>query len=92
MDNGSGDLSALRQLMTDNGMDAGILAQQSQNSPVAKPNVLPSQAPQGGGLPQPQGAIPTGTEAQPLPQESPEAATIIKALSARLSTLGKMGR
>lgn len=111
------DLSALRQVMGQMGMNTGIL---NQNNPQASAHapVTPQGAP--GGLHTQPGMTaagtgpvgqslagsnpPAGMGQQPLqnagqsqtqlgfPAGDPEAAVILKALSSRLGTLGKLGR
>ena len=92
-----GDLSALRQVMEQSGMGGAALNQVTPQAPTAKPNMTPSQPPQGGGMPAPQTAAPqSAQQAAPqgagLPAGDPEAQIILKALSSRLGTLGKLGR
>jgi len=92
------DLSALRQVMSQQGMNTGILDQNnpsqavpSQGMPTGQPTmpVGGMQAPQGGNMPSATTQAPTGTG---LPVGDPEAQIILKSLSSRLTQLGKMGR
>lgn len=92
-----GDLSALKQVMQQQGMgQAGVL---NQNNPAASVPTQGQPTPQGSPMPQgaqqaPQGisAQQTAPQGQGLPAGDPEAQTILKALSSRLQTLGKLGR
>ena len=92
-----GDLGPLKQLMAERGIDSSILNQVSGAAPTSKPNLAPSgNLPQGAGIPQPiPGGAPQPMASQPAPQGlpagNPEAQTIVKALSARLSSLSKTG-
>lgn len=94
------DLSALRAIMQQRGINASILDQQTSGSPGANPNMVPpSVSPQGSPMPSgmapqaPQMAQAAPNTAQPtpgLPVGNPEAQTILKALSSRLSTISKL--
>lgn len=89
-------MSALRTVMAQRGMNTGILDQQVTGTPAQKPNIVtPSITPQQA-LPNAQNVPPVSTATAPagqapMPTGSPEAMTIIKALSTRLSNLSKMG-
>lgn len=91
------NLSALKQVMQQQGMNAGVLDQKTPGAPGFNPtNVPPSIQPQG--MPIPQGAqmpqqpvAPQSPQGGGLPVGSPEANTIVKALSSRLGTLSKLG-
>lgn len=72
------------------------LDQVGPGAPTAKPNMTAPSIPQGRGMPapQPSGQMPSAQGMENpqagLPQGSPEAQTIIKALSQRLSTISKL--
>lgn len=107
-----GDLSALRQVMSQMGMDHGILDQVTPGAPTARPQTMqtlptqpgmtaPGQGAMGqsltGGSPDGMGQAPLTNVGQPqgqlgLPAGDPEAQIILKSLSKRLDTLGKLGR
>jgi len=86
-----GDTSALRQVMSQSGMDTSVLDQVSGNAPTARPNMAPTQALPTGGAPQPQVTPMTPTPTG-LPAGNPEAQIIVRALGARLQGLTKMGQ
>lgn len=66
------------------------LNQTSQAAPTNQPNLNPPALPTGGqGMPSPSGGAPASQMG--LPTESPEAQTIIKALTNRLANLSKRG-
>ena len=82
--------------MAQRGMSTGVLDQNVTGGPGAKPNVVaPSITPQQA-LPNAQNVPPVATATAPtgqgMPTGSPEAATIIKALSTRLQSLSKRGQ
>lgn len=86
-----GDLSALKQVMAQQGMGTGILDQVTAQAPQAAqkpPTPMPLQS--AGGPPQPNMAAQPATAPTGLPEGNPEASMIIKALGSRLSTLGKL--
>ena len=86
-------MSALRNVMAQRGMDTGILDQQVTGTPAQKPNVVPPTITPQQALPNAQNVPPISTATAPtgMPTGSPEAMTIVKALSTRLSNLAKMG-
>lgn len=96
-----GNLEALKQVMSQTGMDAGVLDQQMPGSPGAMPNATPTPNLPQGGVPTPMGqptapqpmpsAQPSTTpQGQGLPIGNPEADIILKALDNRLKTISKL--
>ena len=83
------------------GYGSATLNQVTPNSPTAQPNMVPPTVqPQGSPMPNFSNASPevmnqATTQPQPqagLPAGDPEASLILKSLSKRLETLGKLGR
>lgn len=88
------DLSALRQVMSQQGMNTGILDQQTSGAPGANPSNIPPQV-QPQGAPQfamqaPGMAQQAAPQGQGLPVGNPEAEIILKALTTRLATHNKL--
>lgn len=92
-----GDLSALKAVMAQKGINTGILDQAVGGAPTANPANVPSPvSPQGAPnlaptapTPPVQTQVPQGMG---LPAGDPEALMITKALAKRQETLGKLGR
>lgn len=85
------DLSALRQVMSQQGMNTGILDQQTSGAPGANLANVPPQIPSQGGAPvfaqqAPGMAQQPAPQGQGLPIGNPEAEIILKALTTRLGT------